>query len=71
VSDDRTPAGQARAGDRHRHRSRSPRRRFHAAEQSQDRGCRWGDVLDYATDAAVKVVDLLPDTVFDVVKQAN
>jgi hypothetical protein len=37
---------------------------FHAAQQSQDRGRRWGDVLTCATDAAVTFLDLLPDTVF-------
>ena len=44
---------------------------FRAAQQSQDRGCRWGDVLEYATDAAVRFLDLLPDTVFDAVRQAR
>jgi hypothetical protein len=44
---------------------------FDAAQRSQDRGCRWGDVLEYATDAAVKFLDLLPDTVFDAVRQAR
>ena len=44
---------------------------FHAAQQSQDRGCRWGDVLKDATDAAAKFLDLLPDTVFDAVRQAR
>jgi hypothetical protein len=44
---------------------------FHAAQQSQDRGCRWGDVLKHATDTAVKVLDLLPDRLFDVVTQAR
>ena len=44
---------------------------FDAAQRSQDRGCRWGDVLGCATDAAVKFLDLLPDTVFDAVRQAR
>jgi hypothetical protein len=38
---------------------------FHAAQQSQDRGCRWGDVLAHATEAAIKFLDLLPDAAFD------
>jgi hypothetical protein len=32
-----------------------------AAQRSQDRGCRWGDVLDHATRAAYKILDLVPD----------
>ena len=36
-----------------------------AAQQSQDRGCRWGDVLTDATATAVKFLDLLPDAVCD------
>jgi hypothetical protein len=39
---------------------------FHAAQQSQDRGCRWGEVLANATDVAVKFLDLLPDAAFGV-----
>ena len=30
------------------------------AQQSQDRGCPWGEVLAHATAAAVKILDLLP-----------
>jgi hypothetical protein len=37
-----------------------------AAQHSQDRGYAWGDVLDYAADAAVRFLDLLPDVAFDV-----
>jgi hypothetical protein len=44
---------------------------FDAAQRSQDRGCRRGDVLEYATDAAVNFLDLPPDTVFDAVRQAR
>lgn len=39
---------------------------FHAAQHSQDRGHRWGEVLASATDVAVKFLDLLPDAAFDV-----
>jgi hypothetical protein len=39
---------------------------FHAAQQSQDRGCRWGDVLEHATAAAVRFLDLLPGAALDV-----
>lgn len=38
---------------------------FDAAQQSQDRGCRWGDVFTAATAAAIRFVDLVPDAVFD------
>jgi hypothetical protein len=37
-----------------------------AAQQSQDRGCRWGDVLADAIATAVKFLDLLPDAGCDV-----
>jgi len=36
-----------------------------AAQQRQDRGCTWGDVLDYATTTALRFLDLLPDKAFD------
>ena len=36
-----------------------------AAERSQDRGYAYADALDYATSAAERFLDLLPDTVFD------
>jgi hypothetical protein len=39
---------------------------FHAAQQSQDRSCRWGDVLAYAAAVAARFIDLLPDAAFDV-----
>jgi hypothetical protein len=32
-----------------------------AAQQSQDRGCCWGDVLAHATAVAVRVMDVMPD----------
>ncbi|MCW2644518.1 MAG: hypothetical protein JWP07_627 [Pseudonocardiales bacterium] len=41
---------------------------FDAAERSQDRGCRLGDVLAHATAAAVKFLDLLPDSAFTTAK---
>lgn len=34
---------------------------FDAAQRSQDRGYAWGDALDYASSAAVRLLDLLPD----------
>jgi len=37
---------------------------FDAAQQSQDRGCRWGEVLARATAAAARFVDLVPDAKF-------
>jgi hypothetical protein len=37
---------------------------LHAAQQSQDRGCRWGDVLEHATTAAEKFLELIPDAAF-------
>jgi hypothetical protein len=43
---------------------------FDAAERSQDRGCRLGDVLAHATAAAVKFLDLLPDSAFATAKHA-
>lgn len=36
-----------------------------AAQQSQDRGSPWGDVLDHAVHAAVRILDLLPDAAFE------
>jgi hypothetical protein len=39
---------------------------FHAAQESQDGGCRWGDVLAYAAAVAARFIDLLPDAVFDI-----
>jgi hypothetical protein len=39
---------------------------FDAAQQNQDRGYRWGDVLAYATRAAANFLDLVPDSVFRV-----
>jgi hypothetical protein len=30
------------------------------AQQSQDRGCRWGEVLAHATATALKILDLVP-----------
>jgi hypothetical protein len=44
---------------------------FHAAQQSQDRGCPWGDVHAYATAAAVRFLDLLPDAAFDVANHST
>jgi hypothetical protein len=38
---------------------------FRAAQQSQDRGCPWGEVLEHALNAAVRLVDLLPDAAFE------
>ena len=43
---------------------------FHAAQQSQDRGGRLGDVVVEATAAAVRFVDLVPDTLFDLATQS-
>jgi hypothetical protein len=37
---------------------------LHTAQLSQDRGCCWGDVLEHATIAAVKFLELIPDAVF-------
>jgi hypothetical protein len=37
---------------------------LHTAQQSQDRGCRWGDALEHATTAAVRFLELVPDAVF-------
>jgi hypothetical protein len=37
---------------------------LHAAQQSQHRGCRWGDVLEHATTAAEKFLELIPDAAF-------
>lgn len=36
-----------------------------AAQQSQDRGCRWTDVLADAKATAMRVLDLVPNAVFD------
>jgi hypothetical protein len=36
-----------------------------AAQQSQDRGCRWGDVLTQAQAAAISILDLVPDAALD------
>jgi hypothetical protein len=36
-----------------------------AAQRSQDRGCRWTDVLADANATAIRVLDLVPDAVFD------
>ena len=44
---------------------------FHAAQQSQDRGCRWGDVLAYAAAVAARFIDLLPDAAFDVASHST
>jgi hypothetical protein len=33
------------------------------AQQSQDRGCCWGEALEHATTAAVKFLELIPDAV--------
>jgi succinate dehydrogenase/fumarate reductase flavoprotein subunit len=33
-----------------------------AAQRCQDRGCRWGEVLDDAVHAALRILDLLPDS---------
>ena len=43
---------------------------FHAAQQSQDRGGRLGDVVVEATAAAIRFVDLVPDTRFDLATQS-
>ena len=40
-----------------------------AAQQSQDRGFRWGDVLADAEATAVKVLGLLPDVAFELALQ--
>jgi hypothetical protein len=32
-----------------------------AAQRGQDRGYAWGDALEYAVDAAVRFLDLIPD----------
>jgi hypothetical protein len=37
---------------------------LHAAQQSQHRGFRWGDVLEHATTAAEKFLELIPDAAF-------
>jgi hypothetical protein len=37
---------------------------FDAAQRSQDRGYAWGDSLDYASDVAARLLDLLPDSAF-------
>jgi hypothetical protein len=36
-----------------------------AAQESQDRGCPWGEVLDQAVAAAVRVLELLPAAAFE------
>jgi hypothetical protein len=40
-----------------------------AAQQSQDRGCRWGDVLTQATAVCLRVLDLVPDAAFEFAAQ--
>jgi hypothetical protein len=40
-----------------------------AAQQSQDGGCPWGEVLDHALDAAVQIVDLLPDAAVELARK--
>jgi hypothetical protein len=35
-----------------------------AAQDSQDRGSRWGDVLAHATAAARRILDIVPDSAF-------
>lgn len=40
-----------------------------AAQQSQDRGCRWGDVLTQATAVCVRVLDVAPDAAFEFAAQ--
>jgi hypothetical protein len=37
---------------------------LHAAQQSQDRGCTWADVLADANAMAVRVLDLAPNALF-------
>jgi hypothetical protein len=42
-----------------------------AAQQSQDRGCAWGEVLANAEATAVKILDLLPDAAFALAMQSQ
>ncbi len=42
---------------------------LHTAQQSQDRGCPWGDVLAAANATAVRVLDLVPNALFDSVRK--
>jgi hypothetical protein len=37
---------------------------FDAAQRSQDRGYSWGDALDYASDVAARLLEVLPDSAF-------
>jgi hypothetical protein len=36
-----------------------------AAQRTQDRGYTWGDALEYASDVAVRFLDLVPDSLFE------
>jgi hypothetical protein len=40
-----------------------------AAQQGQDRGCPWGEVLDQAVTAAARILDLLPAAAFELAGQ--
>jgi hypothetical protein len=44
---------------------------FHAAQDSQDHGCRRDDLLAYAHAAALRFLDLLPDTIFECAPHAS
>jgi hypothetical protein len=44
---------------------------FHAAQDSQDHGCRRDDLLAHANAAALRFLDLLPDTIFPAVADTD
>jgi hypothetical protein len=41
-----------------------------AAQQSQDRGCEWDEVLAHAAATAIRVLDLVPESAFESAAQA-